>query len=137
MESPGALPSGGLVFQLACRFHRCWAYSSKSTVRPKLESCFQDRACSVSSFNPTISSSVIPFSCLQSFPSGASSKESACQRGDTRDASSIPCIPFHPRGWGRCPGVGNGTPLQNSCLGNSMNRGAWGTTVHEATKSQR
>ena len=50
MESPGALPSGGLVFQLVCRFHRYWAYSSKSTVRPKMESCFQDRACSVSSF---------------------------------------------------------------------------------------
>ena len=48
----GALvfPSGGLVFQLVCRFHRYWAYSSKSTVRPKTESCFQDRACSVSFF---------------------------------------------------------------------------------------
>ena len=28
-------------------FHRYWAYSSKSTVRPKMESCFQDGACSV------------------------------------------------------------------------------------------
>ena len=49
--SPGALPSGGggwgLVFQLVCRFHRYWAYSSKSTVWPKTESCFQDGACSV------------------------------------------------------------------------------------------
>ena len=45
--SPGALPSGGLVFQLVCRFHRYWAQSSKSTVRPKMESCFQDGACSV------------------------------------------------------------------------------------------
>ena len=51
MESTGALPSGGLVSQLVCRFHKYWAYSSKSTVRPKMESCFQDRACSVSSFN--------------------------------------------------------------------------------------
>ena len=50
MESPGALPSRGLVFQLVCRFHRYWAYCSKSTVQPKMESCFQDRACSVSSF---------------------------------------------------------------------------------------
>jgi len=46
-RSPGALPSGGLVFQLVCRFHRYWAYSSKSTFWPKMESCFQDRACSV------------------------------------------------------------------------------------------
>ena len=51
--SPGSLPSGGrgLVFQLVYRFHRYWAYSSKSTVWPKMESCYQDRACSVSSFN--------------------------------------------------------------------------------------
>ena len=48
--SPGALPSSSLVFQLVCCFHRYWAYNSKSTVRPKMESCFQDRACSVSSF---------------------------------------------------------------------------------------
>ena len=49
-DSPEALPSGGLVFQLVCHFHRCWTYSSKSPVRPKMESCFQYRACSVSSF---------------------------------------------------------------------------------------
>ena len=63
MESPGALPSGGLVFQMVCRFHRYWAYSSKSTVRPKMESCFQDRACFVSSFSqisfPTLFSSFV------------------------------------------------------------------------------
>ena len=47
MESHGVLPSRGLVFQLVCRFHRYWAYSSKSTVQPKMESCFQERACSV------------------------------------------------------------------------------------------
>ena len=50
MESPRALPSGGLVFQLVCHFHRYWAYSSKSTFQPKMESCFQNRACSVSYF---------------------------------------------------------------------------------------
>ena len=27
-------------------------------------------------------------------------------------------------GWGRSPGEGNGYPLQYSCLGNPMNRGA-------------
>ena len=36
-----------LVFPLICCFHRSWAYSSKSTVRPKMESCFQDGACFV------------------------------------------------------------------------------------------
>ena len=48
--SPGALPSGdGLVFQLVYHFHRYWAYSSKSTVWPKMESCFQDGTCSICS----------------------------------------------------------------------------------------
>ena len=32
---------------------------------------------------------------------------------------------------GRSPGVGNGNPLQCSCLGDLMDRGAWRDTVHE------
>jgi len=31
-------------------------------------------------------------------------------------------------------GEGNGSPLQYSCLGNPMARGAWWATVHEVTK---
>ena len=38
--------------------------------------------------------------------------------GDMRDAGSIP-------GLGRSPEGGHGKPLQNSCLGNSMDRRAW------------
>ena len=34
------------------------------------------------------------------------------------------------------PGVGNGNPLQYSCLENSMDRGAWRVTVCGITKSQ-
>ena len=49
-EPWGSSIQGGLVFQLVCHFHRYWAYSSKSTVWPKMESCFQDEASSVSSF---------------------------------------------------------------------------------------
>ena len=52
--SPGALPSWFLVFQLVCHFRRYWAYSSQSTVWPRMESCFQDGACSVSSFISTV-----------------------------------------------------------------------------------
>ena len=37
---------------------------------------------------------------------------------------------------GRSPGDGSGTPLQYSCLGNPMDRGAWWATVHGAAKSQ-
>ena len=46
---------------------------------------------------------------------------------DARDAGSIP-------GLGRSPGVGNGNPLQYSCLKNPMDRGAWLATVHEHAK---
>ena len=38
-------------------------------------------------------------------------------------------------GSGRSLGEGNGNPLQYSCLGNSMDRGAWQATVHGVTKS--
>ena len=49
--------------------------------------------------------------------------------GVTRDAGSIP-------GPGRCPGVGNGNPLQYSWLKNPMDKGAWQATVHGVAKSQ-
>ena len=34
-------------------------------------------------------------------------------------------------------GEGNGTPLQYSCLGNPMDRGAWWAAVHGVAKSQK
>ena len=37
---------------------------------------------------------------------------------------------------GRFTGEGNGNPLQYSCLENSMDRGAWWTTIHGVIKSQ-
>ena len=37
---------------------------------------------------------------------------------------------------GRSPRVGNGHPFQHSCLGNSMDRGAWQVTVHGVAKSR-
>ena len=49
--------------------------------------------------------------------------------GDARDTGSIP-------GLGRSPGVGNGKPLQYSCLENSKDRGAGWTIVHGVSKSQ-
>ena len=50
-----------------------------------------------------------------SFSGGSDSKESAC---NARNLGSIP-------GLGRFPGGGHGNPLQYSCLGNPMDRGAW------------
>ena len=48
--------------------------------------------------------------------------------GASGDSGSIP-------GLGRSPGEGNGNPLQCSCLGNLMDRGAWQATVHRVAKS--
>ena len=47
------------------------------------------------------------------------------------DAGDTVLIP----GSGRSPGVGNGTPLQYSCLENPMDRGAWQAKVHGVAKS--
>ena len=47
------------------------------------------------------------------------SKESACGTGDVGSILAS----------GRCPGEGNGSPLQYSCLETPVNRGAWRATV--------
>ena len=60
------------------------------------------------------------------FPGGSDSKESAC---NARDPGLIP-------GSGRFPGVGNGKPLQYSCLKNSRDSGAWWARVRGVTQSQ-
>ena len=52
-------------------------------------------------------------------------KESAGNAGD------LVLIP----GSGRSPGEGNGSPLQYSCLENSMDREAWWATILGAMKS--
>ena len=59
------------------------------------------------------------------FPGGSEGKESACNAGDL---GSI-------HGLGRSPGEGYGYPLQYSGLENSIDRGAWQTTVHAVAKS--
>ena len=62
----------------------------------------------------------------QSVKNPPTMKETACKAGDP---VSIP-------GLRRSPGEGNGNPLQYSCLGNPMNRGAQWVTVHGVAKSQ-
>ena len=55
-------------------------------------------------------------------------KNPPANAGDIRDMGSIP-------GLKRSPGVGNGNPLQYSCLENSMEKGAQQVTVHGVAKS--
>ena len=59
------------------------------------------------------------------FPGGSDGKESDCNAGDP---DLLP-------GLGRCPGEGNGNPLQYSWLKNPMNRGALWATVRGIMKS--
>ena len=65
------------------------------------------------------------------FPSGASGKESTSNAGDTRETWIWSLV------WEGSPGEGNDNPLQYSCLGNPMDRGAWRATVPGVTKSQK
>ena len=57
---------------------------------------------------------------LQGFPGGSDGNESACSAGDLGSISGLR----------RSLGEGNGSPLQYSCLDNSMDRGAWRATVY-------
>ena len=61
-------------------------------------------------------------------PGGTSGKNLSANAGDSSDASSI-------LGLGRSPGIGNGNPVQYSCLEDSMNRGVWQATVHGAQRT--
>ena len=60
------------------------------------------------------------------FPGGSVVKNPPANTGGV---GSIPRL-------GRCPGEGDGNPLQYSSLGKPMNRGAWWATVHGVAKSQ-
>ena len=58
------------------------------------------------------------------FPGGSVVKNLPANAGDT---GSVPEL-------GLSTGERCGNPLQNSCLGNPMDRGAWWATVHGVTK---
>ena len=60
------------------------------------------------------------------FHGGSAGDKSARNAGDM---GSIP-------GSRRYPGEGSSNPLQYSCLGNPMDRGAWWAAVHGIAKSQ-
>ena len=64
----------------------------------------------------------LPFSSVQlttitvhGFPGGSDSKASVYSAGDPGSSPEL----------GRSPGEGNGNPLQDYCLENPMDRGAW------------
>ena len=60
------------------------------------------------------------------FPGGSEAKSLPANAGDVGSVNP---------GGRKIPGEGNGSPLQYSCLENSMDRGAWQPTVYGAAKS--
>ena len=61
---------------------------------------------------------------IKGSPGGSFGQESSCNAGDL---SLIP-------GFGRSPGKGSGNPLQYSCLGNPVDRGACRAMVHGVSR---
>ena len=70
---------------------------------------------------------LVTISRTQGFLGGAMVKNLPANAGDARYVGLIFKL-------GRSPEVGNGNPLQYSCLENSMNRGTWRTTVDRVAK---
>ena len=93
-----------------------------SPMEPRLDSTWENRFLVLHHHSTILSSSNASHMGCR-LPRWLIGKESACQcrrRGSTRS-----------------PGEGNGSPLQYSCLGNPMNRGAWWTTIHGGHKRVR
>ena len=64
--------------------------------------------------------------CFEGYPGGSDGKESACNAGDLGWIS----------GSGRSPGGEHGNTLQDSCLENSMDGGAWQAIVCGVAQNQ-
>ena len=69
---------------------------------------------------------------MTKFTTNKKKKKEKKKKESTCNAEDLGLIPW----LGRSPGVGNGIPLQYSCLENPMDRGAWQATVHKVAHSQ-
>ena len=69
-------------------------------------------------------------SLLEGFPGGSEIKHLPAVQETIYNAGDADSTP----GLGRFPREGNGNPLQYSCLGNPMDRGAWQAAVHGITR---
>ena len=64
------------------------------------------------------------FLTIMSFPNGSVVKNLPAMQKKKKQEMQVQSL-----------GGGNGNPLQYSCLGNSMDRGAWWAIVHGVTKT--
>ena len=92
-------------------------------------SCPSSRWC-----HPTISSSITPFFCPQSFQAQGSFPVSwLFPAGGQSIGVSASALPMNIQSWfplGLTGREGKGNPLQYSCLENPVDRGAWWAAVH-------
>jgi len=105
--------------------------NSQGRVNPCWLLWFSSKASSPS-FSLLFSSSMITLakltsSFLRGFSGDSDGKQSACNAGGPASISGL----------GRSPGEGNDNPLQDSCLENSRDRGAWQATVHGIVKRHK
>ena len=86
--------------------------------------CCSPRACKGSGRSEQLNNKMA----MLGFPGDASRNEPACQGRRHKRFRLNPWV-------GVIPGEGQGNPLQDSCLKNPMDTGAWQATVHWVTKS--
>ena len=101
------------------------AFNNFKTIYPTQENSKVVASVSVES-GECINSISHPKEITTGFPGSSDGKESACNPGDLRPSPGL----------GRSSGVGNGYPLQYSCLWNPNDRWAWWATAHGVAKSQ-
>ena len=105
------------VFQVTCPRHHIHAWLPKvQNHHEQIHFCH---------FKQVIMVGCIPVS----FQVSTVVKNLSTNAGDPRDGDSIP-------GLGKSPGVGNGNPLQYSCLKNPMDREACQAVVHGVAKTR-
>ena len=106
----------------------CEPHFSNSTVSSREVGFCQDLApmTQILNLGPTVSNHGLR---NQGFPVALVVKNLPADAGDIRDAGLIP-------GSGRSPGGGHGNPLQDSCLGNPLDRGPWRASVQRVTRSR-
>ena len=111
--------SSSIIFRRQCLFG---ISSKKSSPQPQSARFFSCLHCHLVFLKYNLGTSI----CLVGFQDGSVVKNLPANAAEVGSSPRI----------GIFPGQGNGNPLQCSCLGNPMDRGAWWVTVHRVTKSQ-
>ena len=116
-----------VIFQCpcCCRWHYLTPFSGGN-----ISVCVCVSSVCVCVCTPCVYACMCIYVCMcMGFPGGASGKDPPANAEDTGNTDSIP-------GSERSLGVGNGNPLQYSCLENSTDREAGRAVVHRVAKNR-